>query len=85
MTNREYLNQKKEAFYDKMGDIFEKYYKVFCGILYVAAIAAIICAVNISLKFLAIAIPLMSLDIVITISLIEIWLDKEHKDRGDVK
>lgn len=80
MTNREYLNQKKEAFYDKMGGILEKYYKVFCGILYVTDIAAIICAVKISLKFLAIAFPLTFLDTAITIALIEIWLDKEHKD-----
>ncbi len=80
MTNREYFEQKKEAFYKKIADVLEKHFSIFCGIMYILDLIAIICVVKINVGFIALVIPFTFLDIGLTICLIEMWLDKEHKD-----
>lgn len=80
MTNREYLHNKKEAFDKKIADILEKYFSIFCGIMYILDLVAIICVAKIDVVFMALVIPFTFLDIGLTICLIEEWLDKEHKE-----
>ena len=80
MTNREYFEQKKEAFYKKIADVVEKYFSIFCGIMYILDLIAIICVAKIDVVFMALVIPFTFLDIGLTICLIEEWLDKERKE-----
>ena len=81
MTNREYLENKKEMFYQKVSDFIEKHYKLLCGILYILNVVLFICVIKISAVFLALFIPLTTFNIGMTIALIDIWLNKEHKER----
>ena len=80
MTNREYLENKKEAFYQKVSDFIEKHYKLLCGILYILDAVLFICVIKISAVFLALFIPFTIFNTGITIGLIEMWLDKERKE-----
>lgn len=80
MTNREYLENKKEAFYQKIADFLEKHFALLCGVSYILDAVLFICVIKISVAFLALFIPLTIFNIGMTIALIEIWLDKERKE-----
>ena len=58
MTNREYLENKKEAFYQKIADFLEKHYKLLYGVFYILDAVLFICVIKISDVFLALFIPL---------------------------
>ena len=80
MTNREYLEQKKEAFYQKLSDIFEKYITfIYAGCL-VIDIVLLFAVCKVSAAFLALFIPCTIFNIGFTLAMFEIWLDKEHKE-----
>lgn len=80
MTNREYLENKKEAFYKKVSDFIDKHFKLLCKMLYILDAVSFICVIKISVAFLALFTPLTIFNIGMTIALIEIWLDKERKE-----
>ncbi|MBO7714420.1 MAG: hypothetical protein J6S85_12665 [Methanobrevibacter sp.] len=80
MTNREYLENKKEMFYQKVSDFIDKHFKLLCGILYILDAVLFICVIKISVAFLALFIPLTIFNTAMTFVLIEIWLDKERKE-----
>ena len=80
MTNREYLNKKKEVFYKKIDDIFMKYHIVLYVILILTTILLFVLAIKITPVFLALGIPALIVSMGVTIAELELWLDKEHKE-----
>ena len=80
MTNREYLNNKKEKIYKKIDDIFMKYHIVLYIILILITILLFIFVIKITPAFLAIGIPALIFSMGATIGELELWLDKEHKE-----
>ena len=80
MTNREYLEQKKEAFYQKLSNIFERYITfIYVGCL-VIDIVLFFVVCKLSVGFLALFIPCTIFNVGFTLAMFEIWLDKEHKE-----
>ena len=80
MTNREYLEQKKEAFYQKLSNIFERYITfIYVGCL-VIDIVLFFAVCKVSVGFLALFIPCTIFNVGFTLAMFEIWLDKEHKE-----
>ena len=79
MTNREYLEQKKEAFYKKIGDWFEKHLNLFYICCLIIDVVLFIAVCKVSVAFLALLIPVTIFNIGFTIGMFEIWLDKEHR------
>lgn len=80
MTNREYFEQKKEAFFDKLGGWFQKHLKfiyLFCLILDVLLFVSVL---TIGCLFLVLFIPWTLFCFGFTWAMIELWLDKEHKE-----
>ena len=70
MTNREYFEQKKEVFFYKLGGWFEKHLNfiyLFCLVLDV-------------LLFLFLFIPWTIFCFGFSWAMVELWLDKEHKE-----
>ena len=80
MTNREYLEHKKEAFYQKLSNIFERYITfIYVGCL-VIDIVLFFAVCKLSVGFLALFIPVTIFNVGFTFAMFEIWLDKEHKE-----
>lgn len=80
MTNREYFEQKKEAFFDKLDIIFEKNIKIIYLICLVIEVITFIAVCKVSIGFLALFIPWTLFTVGFTIAMFELWLDKEHKE-----
>ena len=81
MTNREYFNQKKEVFYNKVGDFFEKYLNLIYLFCLVLDILLLVTVLKIGSLFLLFFIPWTFFCIGLTGLMIELWLDKEYKER----
>lgn len=79
MTNREYLEQKKETIYKKINDFFEKHLNLFYICCLIIDVVLFIAVCKISVAFLALLIPVTIFNIGFTIGMFEIWLDKEHR------
>lgn len=82
MTNREYLNQKKEAFYNKLEVWYEKrinFIYLSCLLLDIL-LFVIVCKV--SSAYLALLIPWTFFCLLFTYITVELWLDKEHKEKS---
>ena len=81
MTNREYLEQKKEAFYQKLSNILERYINfIYVGCLVIDAVLFFMVC-KISVAFLALFIPCTIFNCGFTFVMVEIWLDKERKEK----
>ena len=80
MTNREYLNQKKEAFYNKLNVWYEKR----IGFIYISCllldILLFVIVYKVSDAYLALLIPWTLFCLGFTYAMVELWLDKEHKE-----
>ena len=80
MTNREYLEHKKEAFYQKLSNIFERYITfIYVGCL-VIDIVLFFAVCKLSVGFFFFFIPCTIFNVGFTFAMFEIWLDKEHKE-----
>ena len=80
MTNREYLEQKKEALFDKLNNIFVKNIKIIYLICLAIDVITFIAVCKVSVAFLALFIPWTIFTVGFTIGMFEFWLDKEHKE-----
>ena len=88
MTNREYFKQKKKAFYNKLGDWFNKhlgdwfdkhlnFIYLFCLVLDVLLFITVL---KIDCLFLPLFIPWTLFCFGFSWAMVELWLDKEHKE-----
>ena len=80
MTNREYFEQKKEAFYNQLGGWFEKhliFIYLFCLALDVILFITVL---KVGCLFLVLFIPWTVFCFGFTWAMFELWLDKEHKE-----
>ena len=82
MTNREYFEQKKEAFFDKVGDWFEKHLNFIYLSCLVLDILLFVCVWKLGSIFLVLLIPWTIFCLGFTWALVELWLDKEHKEKN---
>lgn len=82
MTNREYLEQKKEDFFDKLSDWFDKYFKFIYIVCLVLEVLSFVFVLKVSVAFLGIFIPWTILCLGFTFALVELWLDEEHKEKN---
>lgn len=80
MTNREYLNNKKEAFYKKINDVFTNNHIIIYVILILTTILLFVFAIKMTPAFLVLGIPALIVSMGATIAEIELWLEKEHKE-----
>lgn len=80
MTNREYFEQKKEAFYNKLGDWFEKHLNLIYLSCLVLDIIMFITVWKLDIVFLFLFIPWSIFCFGFTWDMVELWLDKEHKE-----
>ena len=85
MTNREYFEQKKEAFYNKLGDWFEKHLNLIYLSCLVLDVIMFITVLKEGSVFLSLFIPWTIFCFGFTWAMVELWLDKEHKEKEDVK
>ena len=82
MTNREYFEQKKEAFFNKVGDWFEKHlYFIYLSCLVLDVLLFVIVC-KVSALCLVLFIPWTIFTTGFTIGMFELWLDKEHKEKS---
>lgn len=84
MTNREWLEQKKDKMNEKMDDAVDWILNnLWCpiGILGMAIGMIFICAALIDPTIGLLAIPLCVFEYLFVDLVIEDWLDKEHKER----
>ena len=82
MTNREYFEQKKEAFFNKVGDWFEKHLNfIYLSCLALDALLFVIVC-KVSALFLVLFIPWTIFCLGFTWAMVELWLDKEHKEKN---
>lgn len=80
MTNREYFEQKKEAFFNKVGDWFVKHlYSIYLFCL-ALDVLLFISVCKVTAVFLLLFIPWTIFCIGFSIALISLWIDKEHKE-----
>ena len=61
MTNRDWLDNKKEKFFEKALKLFNKYHLVIFILFIVEDVAALICTFVWSPAFLALAVPLSTI------------------------
>ena len=80
MTNREYLEQKKEAVYKKLDDWFTKHLKAIYLFVLVLDVIIFITVLKVHIMFLVLFIPWTIFCIGFTWAMVELWLDKEHKE-----
>ena len=80
MTNREYFEQKKEAFCNKLGNWFEKHINFVYLSCLALDIILFITVLKVHIMFLALFIPCTIFCIGFTWAMVELWLDKEHKE-----
>ncbi len=80
MTNREYFEQKKEAFYSKLDVWFDKHFNFIYLFSLVIDVLLFVCVWKVNSLFLTIFIPWTIFCIGFTLAMIELWLDKEHKE-----
>lgn len=80
MTNREYFNQKKEAFYNKIDVWFTKHINSIYLSCLVIDVLLFVCVWKLNNIFLALFIPCTIFNVGFTLAMFEIWLDKEHKE-----
>ena len=80
MTNREYLENKKEAFYKKISDFLEKHLNLLYICCLIIDVVLFVAVFKVSVAFLVLLIPVTIFNIGFTIGMFEIWLDKEHKE-----
>ena len=81
MTNREWLDNKKEKFFKKASELFIKYHLVIFIMLIVADVAVWICTFVLSTVFLALVFPLSVITVIYCWCEYDEWLDKEHKSK----
>ncbi len=80
MTNREYFEQKKEVFYKKINDFWEKHLNLFYICCLIIDVVLFVAVCKVSVVFLALLIPVTIFNIGFTVEMFEEWLDKEHKE-----
>ena len=80
MTNREYFEQKKKAFFNKVGDWFDKHLKAIYLFVLALDVIIFITVLKVHIMFLALFIPWTIFCIGFTWAMVELWLDKEHKE-----
>ena len=85
MTNREYFEQKKEAFYNKLGDWFEKHLNLIYLSCLVLDVIMFITVLKVGSVFLLLFIPWTTFCFGFTWAMVELWLDKDHKEKSDAK
>ena len=81
MTNREYFEQKKEAFFDKLDVWFVKHLNFIYLSCLVLDVLLFVCVCKVNFLFLFLFIPFTLFCFGFTWAMVEIWLDKEHKER----
>jgi len=81
MTNREWLDNKKEKFFEEASKLLSKYHLVIFIMLIVADVAVWICTFVLSPVFLALAFPLSVITAIYGWCEYDEWLDKEHKSK----
>ena len=81
MTNREWLDSKKEKFFEEASKLLSKYHLVIFCIIIAADIAALICTFVLSPAFLVLVFPLSIITVVYGYCEYDEWLDKEHKEK----
>ena len=82
MTNREYFEQKREAFYKKLSDWFDKHLNFIYLSSLVIDILLFVCVWKLNNIFLAPFIPWTIFCLGFTWAMVELWLDKEHKEKN---
>jgi hypothetical protein len=80
MTDREYFEQKKEAFYNKIGDWFDKHLNFIYLFCLVVEVLSFVCVWKLNIMFLVLLIPWTLFCFGFTWGMVELWLDKEHKE-----
>ena len=81
MTNREWIDNKKEKFFEKASNFFSKYHLVIFIVFIVADVASLICTFVWSLTFLLLDVPLNIFIVIYGWCEYDEWLDKEHKEK----
>lgn len=80
MTNREYFNQKSEVFFDKLFTLLKKYLKPLYSFCLVLEVLLFIAVLKVDSIFMLLFIPSTIFCIEFTSIMVELWLDKEHKE-----
>ena len=80
MTNREYFEQKKEVFFDKLGGWFEKHLNFIYLFCLVLDVLLFITVLKVDCLFLFLFIPWTLFCFGFSWAMVELWLDKEHKE-----
>ena len=81
MTNREYLEQKKEALLDRLNDTFVRNIRLIYIICLLVDVVLFIAVCKVSIGFLALFIPWTIFNFGFSFAMIQLWLDKEHKEK----
>ena len=82
MTNREYFEQKKEAFFDKLDVWFIKHLNFIYLSCLVLDVLLFVFVLKVNLLFLGLFIPWTAFSFGFSWAMVELWLDKEHKEKN---
>ena len=81
MTNREYLEQKKEALLDRLNNSFERNIRLVYIINLLIDVVLFIAVCKVSIGFLVLFIPWTIFNFGFSFAMIQSWLDKEYKEK----